>query len=210
MLFAALITFPIDAAHAQNAGPRPDPMRPPQICGTDPRILTDINIINHRSGKPEVSSKVDIRFEVRIAKPCDRNLCTVRVKDGTSGKIFATLPIVSDNIAFCRNKNPLLKLKRFPTNDPKIGCNSELYTAFRRIVFTDGGQDIQDLGAKGFMIGRDQNKYRVGPTAFNCLTRSAGEDAVGMEKLKILETSLGSQLSILDWIDQGSSISPIH
>ena len=197
MLFAALITFPIDAAHAQNAGPRPDPMRPPQICGTDPRILTDINIINHRSGKPEVSSKVDIRFEVRIAKPCDRNLCTVRVKDGTSGKIFATLPIVSDNIAFCRNKNPFLKLSRVPSSEPKVGCSSTLYTTLRRIVLVNGDRDIQDISATGFLIEREQNKYMIGKTASNCLARSAGEDDIGIEKLKILETSLGSRLSIL-------------
>lgn len=194
---AALLAFPVSALNTQSAGAAPDPMRPPQICGTDPRILTDINIISYRSGKAQVGSKVDIRFDVRIAKPCDRNLCTITVKDGTSGKIFATIPIVSDHIAFCRNKDPLLKLSRVPSNEPKVGCSSTLYTTLRRIIFVNEDRDIHDISATGFLIEREQNKYRIGTTAFTCLIRSAGEDDIGIEKLKILETSQGSRLSIL-------------
>ena len=206
-LVAALTAFPLGALCAQ---PTHDPMKPSQICGSDPRILTDINFITFVSGRSKISNKVDVKFDTKINPPCALNLCSVKIKDGTTGKIFDTIEIDSDNIAFCRGTDPFLRFHGFPSNEPKIGCNSTLFTTLRRIVWIDGNQAVEHLGAKSFLIERGQNRYRVGTNAFNCLPRSAGEDAIGSEKLKILETSLGSQLSILNWIDQGKNLSPIH
>lgn len=151
-----------------------DAIAAPEICGSDPAILTPLYPIRSTPSGPRLGLKPDITYTFEGQRPCSRNTCRIVVRHGGSHRSIASIRILSEEVTYCRNADPFTLVGAAIDLEDPGECGGGVFESNRSIIFSNDRSDSSSYVSMSWL----QNRRAGGKSAFECRVSSSGEEEV--------------------------------
>lgn len=177
-----------------------DAIAAPEICGSDPAILTPLYPIRSTPSGPRLGPKPDITFTFEGQKPCS-GTCRIVLRRGVSGQVIGSVRIPSGEAIYCRNADPFLQLSKFPGDDKLKECGGGVYESYRLIK--SGSARGSSLPAVSIALSQYERPGKK--PIYRCRGPSSGDADVFEGRVRRLATESNALLRIIEHLPQGAA-----